>query len=331
MRSTRTNPSPSASADAATSPEASTSTSPVAAARRSTDGVPSAIPTDRPLKVVVTMPAYHAGQTLAKTLADLPSNLHEHVIVVDDASTDDTVEVARSLGLTVVSHETNKGYGGNQKTCYSTALAEGADIVVMVHPDYQYDPRAVPLLIGPILSGDADMTFGSRFAGMSDPRRGGMPWFRFYGNRITTTVQNTLLGTRFSELHSGMRAYSRRCLQSLPFLGYSDDFDFDAQLICDAITANLRVVEVPIPTRYSRESSSIAVGPSLRYVSKSVGAAARASLTRGRRGCAVAAAARRARPRGGSRHVARSRRSVRRVVPDATRWSTPRRSIRPRT
>lgn len=284
MRTTPTHPSPSADPGAASPPDPTTPAQPVAAARRATDGAPSGVPTDKSLKVVVTMPAYHAGQTLAKTLADLPGNLQEHVIVVDDASTDDTVEVARSLGLTVVTHETNKGYGGNQKTCYSTALAQGADIVVMVHPDYQYDPRAVPLLIGPILSGDADMTFGSRFAGMSDPRSGGMPWFRYYGNRITTTVQNTLLGTRFSELHSGMRAYSRDCLKSLPFLGYSDDFDFDAELICDAITGGRRVVEVPIPTRYSRESSSIAVGPSLRYVSKSVAAAAKVSLARGRRG-----------------------------------------------
>ena len=240
--------------------------------------------TERQVKVVLTMPAYHAGKTLQQTVADLPGDLAQHVIVVDDASTDDTVEVAQSLGLTVVTHETNRGYGGNQKTCYSTALAEGADVVVMLHPDYQYDPRAVPLLISPILSGDADMTFGSRFAGMSDPRAGGMPWFRFYGNRVTTAVQNTLLGTRFSELHSGMRAYTRECLQSLPFHRYSDEFDFDAQLICDAITGGQRVVEVPIPTRYTRESSSIAIGPSLRYVAKSVTAAAKVSVKRGRTG-----------------------------------------------
>lgn len=239
---------------------------------------------DRPLKVVVTMPAYHAARTLEQTVADLPGYLAQNIIVVDDASTDQTVEVAQSLGLNVVSHESNRGYGGNQKTCYSTALAEGADIVVMLHPDYQYDPRAIPLLISPIISGDADMTFGSRFAGMSDPRAGGMPWFRYYGNRVTTTVQNALLGTRFSELHSGMRAYTRECLQAMPFLGYSDDFDFDAQFICDAITGGQRVIEVPIPTRYTAESSSIAVGPSLRYVGKSVSHAAKAFGKRGRLG-----------------------------------------------
>lgn len=235
-------------------------------------------------KVVVTMPAYHASKTVGQTLADLPGDLDRHVILVDDASTDNTVEVAESLGITVVTHDKNRGYGGNQKTCYATALSQDADIVVMLHPDYQYDPKAVPLLISPLLTGDADMTFGSRFAGMSDPRAGGMPWFRYYGNRITTTVQNVLLGTRFSELHSGMRAYTRECLESLPFLSYSDDFDFDAQLICDAITGSQRVVEVPIPTRYTLESSSIAVGPSLRYCARSVIEAGTAFAQRGRLG-----------------------------------------------
>ena len=236
------------------------------------------------LKVVVTMPAYHAGRTLERTLADLPAEVAEHVILVDDASTDDTVEVARRLGLTVFAHDSNKGYGGNQKTCYTRALEVGADVVVMLHPDYQYNPRAVPLLIAPILSGDADMTFGSRFAGMSDPRAGGMPWYRYVGNRVTTTIQNQFLGTRFTELHSGLRAYSRACLLSLPFLSYSDGFDFDAQFLCDAIGGGLHVIEVPIPTRYTTESSSIAVGPSLHYVARSVQESARARLRFGRRG-----------------------------------------------
>jgi len=248
-------------------------------------------------KVVVTMPAYHASRTIGRTLADLPAELSRHVILVDDASTDNTVEVAESLGITVVTHDENRGYGGNQKTCYETALREGADIVVMLHPDYQYDPKAVPLLIAPLLTGDADMTFGSRFAGMSDPRAGGMPWFRYYGNRVTTTVQNLLLGTRFSEMHSGMRAYSRRCLEAMPFLSYSDDFDFDAQFLCDAITNGQRVVEVPIPTRYTRESSSIAIGPSLRYCARSVIEAGQAAATHGRLGRRSALAKRGNQPR----------------------------------
>ena len=236
------------------------------------------------LDIVVTMPAYHAAGTLEQTVRDLPSVLPFRVLVVDDASTDATVEVARTLGLDVVVHEQNRGYGGNQKTCYSTALSSGADIVVMLHPDYQYDPRAVPLLVAPILSGDADFTFGSRFAGMGDPRGGGMPWYRYYGNRLTTFVQNRLFGTNFSEHHSGMRAYTRRCLESLPFLGYSDDFDFDAQFLADAVTSGQRVVEVPIPTRYTKESSSIAIGASLRYVARSVQHAASARVRRGRLG-----------------------------------------------
>ena len=235
-------------------------------------------------RVAVTMPAYHAGETLEKTLLALPPGLEAQVIVVDDASRDDTVAVARALGLTVFAHPENQGYGGNQKTCYEAALAAGAEVIVMLHPDYQYDPKAVPLLIGPILTGDADATFGSRFAGMSDPRSGGMPWFRYHGNRITTGVQNTLLGTNFTELHSGMRAYSRSCLMSLPFLSYPNDFDFDSKLLADAITNGQRVVEVPIPTSYTAESSSIAIGPSLRYVANSVKHATVSRVTRGRKG-----------------------------------------------
>ncbi|NNC80494.1 MAG: glycosyltransferase [Acidimicrobiales bacterium] len=232
----------------------------------------------------MTMPAYHAGETLEKTLLALPPGLDAHIIVVDDASSDDTVAVAKGLGLTVFQHVENQGYGGNQKTCYEAALESGADIVVMLHPDYQYDPKAVPLLIGPILTGDADATFGSRFAGMSDPREGGMPWFRYYGNKITTNVQNHLLGTNFTELHSGMRAYSRDCLLALPFLGYPNDFDFDSKLLADAITSGQTVVEVPIPTSYSNESSSIAIWPSIRYVTNSVRHALKSRIFSGRKG-----------------------------------------------
>lgn len=154
----------------------------------------------------------------------------------------------------------------------------------MLHPDYQYDPRAVPLLIAPLISGDADMTFGSRFAGMAQPREGGMPTYRFLGNRITTTMQNMLLGTRFSELHSGMRAYTRKFLLSMPFLSFSDGFDFDAQMLCGAIVDGHSVIEVPIRTRYTSESSSIAIPPSLHYVARSVAEAAKATATKGRRG-----------------------------------------------
>ena len=211
-------------------------------------------------KVVITMPAYHAADTLERTVADIPVGIADELILVDDASGDETVAVARKLNITVYVHDENRGYGGNQKTCYRRALEHGADIVVMLHPDYQYDPTAVPLLIAPLLAGRADMTFGSRFAGLSDPRGGGMPLYRYLGNRTATTLENLMLGSRFTELHSGLRAYTRRCLLELPILRYSDDFVFDSQLIVDAVTTGQRVVEVPIETRYTKESSSISVG-----------------------------------------------------------------------
>lgn len=236
------------------------------------------------MRVIITLPAYSAESTLERTVADIPADLADELILVDDASPDGTVVLARDLGIRVVVHSENRGYGGNQKTCYQEALEAGADIVVMLHPDYQYDPKAVPLLIAPILAGDADMTFGSRFAGLGNPLAGGMPRYRYVGNRITTTLENWMLGSRFTEMHSGLRAYTRSCLRSLPFLNYSDDFLFDTQLLVDAVTGGQRVVEVPIPTRYTKESSSISVVRSLRYVAASLAYTARRSAERGRRG-----------------------------------------------
>jgi 2-polyprenyl-3-methyl-5-hydroxy-6-metoxy-1,4-benzoquinol methylase len=235
-------------------------------------------------KVVITMPAYHAEGTLERTVADIPAGIADELILVDDASGDDTVELARKLNITVYVHDHNLGYGGNQKTCYQRALEHGADVVVMLHPDYQYDPTAVPLLIAPLLAGRADMTFGSRFAGLSDPRGGGMPFYRYLGNRTATTLENLMLGSRFTELHSGLRAYTRRCLLELPFLRYTDDFAFDSQFLVDAVTTGQRVVEVPIPTRYTKESSSISVVRSLRYVGQSLAYCGARTAVRGRRG-----------------------------------------------
>ena len=232
----------------------------------------------------ITLPAYRAELTLAKTVADIPEGVADELILVDDHSPDNTAQLARDLGIDVHVHPENRRYGGNQKTCYSRALLHGADIVVLLHPDYQYDPKAVPLLIAPILAGHADMTFGSRFAATGDPLAGGMPIYRFLGNRATTILENMLLGSRFTEMHSGMRAYTRRCLLSLPFLSYSDRFVFDSQLLVDAVTMGMRVVEVPIITRYTHESSSVPVVASLRYVAESIGYAVRRGLERGRRG-----------------------------------------------
>jgi Glycosyl transferase family 2 len=234
-------------------------------------------------RVVITMPAYNAETTLAKTVADIPAGVADQLILVDDASPDNTVQLARALGIDVHVHPENRGYGGNQKTCYSMALRDDADIVVMLHPDYQYEPRAVPLLIAPIVAGDADMTFGSRFAGLGDPRGGGMPVERYIGNRVTTLLENVMLGSRFSEMHSGMRAYSRRCLLSLPYRRYSNNFVFDTQLLADAVTTGQRVIEVPIPTRYTEESSSIGVRSSVSYVAGSLGYCVRRARNHGRR------------------------------------------------
>lgn len=235
-------------------------------------------------KVVITLPAYRAAQTVAKTVADVPAELSEHMILVDDASPDDTVELARELGLRVYVHTENRGYGANLKTCYLKALEGSADVVVVLHPDYQYDPKAVPALIAPILAGDADMTFGSRFAGVGDPRSQGMPFYRFMGNRVTTIIQNLFLGTRFTEMHSGMRAYTRDCLLAMPFLGYSDDFVFESQILIDAVVRRHRVVEVPIPTRYTVESSSLNLKGLFKYVWETVAYTVKRTRQWGRRG-----------------------------------------------
>src|SRR5258708_10631612 len=217
-------------------------------------------------RIIVTMPAYCAEQTLEKTYRDIPPGLADEVLVVDDASTDGTVAVAKRLGLRVFVHPANRGYGGNQKTCYDEALRAGASIVVLLHPDYQYDPRTLTALVAPLLAGRADFTFGSRFANGADPRKGAMPLFRYIGNRLTTAAENLVLGTHFSELHSGLKAYTRACLERLNYHAHSDDFVFDSQMIIDAVLTGIRVEEVAIPTRYTRESSSISVARSLRYI-----------------------------------------------------------------
>ena len=221
-------------------------------------------------RVVVTLPAYQAEQTLAQTVREIPAELEAAVIVVDDASRDGTADVARSLGLTLFLHERNKGYGANQKTCYDQALHMGAEVVVLLHADYQYDPKSIVRLVEPILAGRADFTFGSRFARGADPRQGGMPLYRYWGNKFTTAIENLFLGAHFSELHSGFKAYHRTVLEQLNYHAYSDDFVFDSQMIVDAVQQKVRIEEVPIPTRYTMESSSISVKRSLVYIGLTV-------------------------------------------------------------
>ena len=172
--------------------------------------------------------------------------------------------------LIVIVHERNRGYGGNQKTCYREALRRGAEVVIMIHPDFQYDPRHVPRLLVPILRGEADMVLGSRFLA-GDPRRGGMHWWRYLGNRFLTTLQNLVLGTAFSECHSGYRAYHRRVLAAIPYQTFADGFLFDSQLLAVVAGAGFRIREVPIPTRYTAESSSIPFLAAVRYGLETLG------------------------------------------------------------
>lgn len=222
-------------------------------------------PSGKP-RVVVVMPAYNAARTLAKTTGDLPKDIVDKVILVDDASQDETPEIARRLGLDVKVHMQNKGYGGNQKTCYMEALSAGADIVVMVHPDNQYDATRIPTMIRPILEGKADLVLGSRLLeGREAALRGGMPIWKYISNRFLTTVENLALGTRLSEAHTGFRAYSRRLLSTIPFLLNSDDFVFDSEVIAQTVAFGFKIAEVPVPTRYFPEASSVSFKRSVVY------------------------------------------------------------------
>lgn len=228
-------------------------------------------------KIIVTLPAYKAERTLAKTLYDIPAGFADDIILVDDASPDATVKVARELSLNVIVHEANKGYGGNQKTCYDNALAQGADIVVLLHPDYQYDPKVLPNLVRPLLEGRADFSFGSRFANGGKPMAGGMPLYRYVGNRLTTVIENAVLKTNFTELHSGLKAYTRKFLMEIDYHRYSDNFVFDSQMVIEAVLLGYRLAEVPIPTRYNDEASSISVKNSLVYITSTFETLFRAS------------------------------------------------------
>lgn len=221
-------------------------------------------------RVIVVMPAYNAARTLERTYCDIPPGVVDRVILVDDMSQDETVDIAQQLGIDVVVHIQNKGYGGNQKTCYIEALKQGADIVVMLHPDYQYDSTLIPQLITPIVGGRADMMLGSRLLG--DPRAGGMPSWKFVSNRFLTICENAVLGQQLSECHTGFRAYSRHFLETIPFLLNSDDFLFDTQVIVQAVAFGFRIGEIGVPTRYFKEASSVNFRRSIKYGLGTLGA-----------------------------------------------------------
>lgn len=219
----------------------------------------------RTASIVVVMPAYNAARTLAATEASIPRDLVSKVILVDDHSLDETVPLAEELGVEVIAHPHNVGYGGNQKTCYMAALREGADIIVMLHPDGQYDPGLLSAMVEPILHGQAEMTLGSRFLQPGGAAAGGMPRYKIVANRFLTAIENHTLGTHFSELHTGYRAYSRRFLETVPFLRNSNDFVFDTQIIAQSIAFDLAVKEVAVSTRYFPDASSASLRQSVVY------------------------------------------------------------------
>ena len=222
-------------------------------------------PPTRTKKVIAVMPAYNAAPTLAATVADIPPASVDEIILVDDGSSDGTVELARAMGLTVITHPNNRGYGGNQKTCYRHALDHGADIVVMIHPDYQYDSRIIPHAVGFIELGICDIVLGSRIRSRAEALAGGMPIYKYVSNRLLTTIENVALGQNLGDFHSGFRVYRRAVLETIPFERNSDSFVFDSQLLVQAVYFGFRLGDVPVPVRYFAEASSIDFVRSVAY------------------------------------------------------------------
>ena len=216
-------------------------------------------------KIVVVLPAYNASRTLEKTYREIPHDIVDEVVLVDDRSSDDTLAVAKALGIRhVLQHDVNRGYGGNQKTCYDTALALGADIVVMLHPDYQYTPKLVRAMVDVLAEDVYDVVLGSRILG-NGALRGGMPLYKYVSNRALTAIENILIGQKLSEYHTGYRAYRRRVLEAIPYARNSDDFIFDNQFLVQAHGLGFRIAELTCPTKYFAEASSINFRRSLRY------------------------------------------------------------------
>jgi len=216
-------------------------------------------------KVIVVLPAYNAEKTLKKTIEDIPPGTVDEIILVDDCSTDGTVELSRSLGLTTIVHEKNTGYGGNQKTCYRVALEHGADVVVMLHPDYQYDSRLIPYLTGLISQDICDVVLGNRIRTRGEALSGGMPIWKYFANRILTGIENAYVGQNLGEWHSGLRAYSRKVLETIPWEKNSDDFVFDQQFLYQAAMFRFRMGDIPVSARYFPEASSINFRRSVVY------------------------------------------------------------------
>jgi glycosyltransferase involved in cell wall biosynthesis len=215
-------------------------------------------------RIAVVLPAYNASKTLRQTFNEIPQDIVDDVLLTDDASSDDTVEMARSLGIYTLQHDRNRGYGGNQKTCYAAALARGADIVVMLHPDYQYTPKLVPAMASMIASEQFDVVLGSRILGKG-ALAGGMPLYKYVGNRALTFFQNVMLGEKLSEYHTGYRAWNKEILQTLPLMHCSDDFVFDNQMLVQAVHYGYRIGEISCPARYFPAASSINLLRSIKY------------------------------------------------------------------
>lgn len=219
-------------------------------------------------KVVIVMPAYNAAKTLEKTYKEIPLGSYDEIILTDDASKDSTVELAKKLNLIVIQHQQNKGYGGNQKSCYNKALEIGADVIVMLHPDYQYDPRIIPNITLPVIEDQADIVLASRMIRdpmMGGPMKGGMPLYKFIANRFLTIFENWALQTYFSEFHTGYRAFSRKALESIPYNRNSDNFVFDNEIIVQGVIKRLRFKEVPVTARYFSDASSVNLRGSVNY------------------------------------------------------------------
>ena len=231
-------------------------------------------------RTIVVMPAYNAAATLKRTIDDLPMHAVDKIILVDDCSTDQTAELAEDLGLTVIRHETNGGYGANQKTCYREALAHEADYVVMIHPDYQYDSRTVDAAVRFLKLDICDVILGSRIRTRREALDGGMPVYKYAANRFLTIIENIALGQNLGEFHSGFRAYSRRVLETIPFQRNSDDFVFDSQFLAQTVHFGFRIGDVPVPVRYFDEASSINFRRSVKYGLSTLGVIGRYWLHR---------------------------------------------------